>query len=108
MTDFGWDYPPGVTGNEYAIAGPDYEKESDIPCSVCGKPTTEFGYGDQRWLTCVEFDHITNLELFDEGPDPDRAYDEKRDRQMVEEERFSPDECSDWGHPGEELEGEPR
>ena len=28
-------YPPGVTGNEYEIAGPDYEKESDIPCPKC-------------------------------------------------------------------------
>ena len=28
MPDFGWNYPPGVTGNEYAIAGADYEYDA--------------------------------------------------------------------------------
>jgi len=29
MTDFGWYYPPGVTGNEPQISG-------EWPCEVCG------------------------------------------------------------------------
>ncbi len=101
-------YPPGVTGNELEIAGPDYEKESDIPCPYiekgegedrlpCGEPTMEQGYQHDRWLVC-DNDHTTDLESPE--PDPDRAYDEERDRQMVS--------GSTWGHEGEELEGEPR
>lgn len=29
-------YPPGVTGNEYEIAGPDYEKDIEELCPKCG------------------------------------------------------------------------
>jgi maleate cis-trans isomerase len=32
MGMFGWSYPPGVTGNEYEIAGPDYEQEEKRAC----------------------------------------------------------------------------
>ena len=66
-------YPPGVTGSEYAIAGPDYEKESDEPCpwvmwygAECGGPTMEVGYGQDRWLACLEYDHTTELEPLEE------------------------------------------
>ena len=78
-------YPPGVTGNEYAIAGPDYEKESDTPCPECGGQTMEQGYQHERWLVC-ENEHTTDLEPVDKEPDPDRAYDEERDRRMLDEE----------------------
>jgi len=72
MTDFGWDYPPGVTGNEIEIAGPDYEKESDVPCPYepnkstkdslpCGEPTMEEGYHHERWLIC-DNGHRTDLD----------------------------------------------
>ncbi len=27
-------YPPGVTGNEYEIAGPDFEQEVDQECFI--------------------------------------------------------------------------
>ena len=74
-------YPPGVTGNEYEIAGPDYERESDTPCPKCGGPTTELGHHRDRWLVC-DNDHSTYLEPLDE-PDPDRVYDEMRDRKML-------------------------
>lgn len=74
-------YPPGVTGNEYQIAGADYERESDVPCGRCGKSSCmEVGYGRERWLTCGECDWHTDLDPLE--PDPDRAYDEERDRQM--------------------------
>jgi len=29
-------YPPGVTGNEYAIGGPQREWEEEAHCPVCG------------------------------------------------------------------------
>jgi len=47
-------YPPGVTGNEYAIAGPDYEREADGACPKCSLSDTlvEEGYQGQRWLYC--------------------------------------------------------
>ena len=37
MSVFGWDYPAGVTGNEYEIAGPDDEKTItvDVRCEEC-------------------------------------------------------------------------
>ncbi len=35
-TTFGWNYPPGVTGREYAIAGPDYEQEEHRECGAEG------------------------------------------------------------------------
>ena len=75
-------FPPGVTGNEYAIAGPDYEKESDIPCPKCGDETIEQGYHWDRWIYCVECDLVTEIED-DPGDDPDRKYDEERDRKML-------------------------
>ncbi len=82
-------YPTGVTGNEYEIAGPDYEKESDELCptilwygSECQAPTMEEGYCGERWLVCDD-GHRTDLEEEDPGDDPDRKYDEERDRRML-------------------------
>jgi len=75
-------YPPGVTGNEFAIAGPDYEKESDLPCGKCGGPTMELGYRHERWIAC-QCGWTTDAE--EDEPDPDRAYDEARDRMMLDE-----------------------
>ncbi len=82
-------FPPGVTGNEYAIAGSNYEKESDELCpailwygSECQAPTMEEGYEDKRWLVC-DGGHKTDLETLDPRDDPDRKYDEERDRRML-------------------------
>jgi len=36
--DFGWDYPPGVIGNEPQIAGPPYD---DDACALCGEGFTD-------------------------------------------------------------------
>ena len=77
-------YPPGVTGNEFAIAGPDYERESDTPCPECGGATTELGYRGDHWLCCNECGHESDLERGE--PDPDRAYDEARERRLFGEE----------------------
>ena len=53
-TNFGWSYPPGVSGNEYEISGADYEKELDITCEGCGGVDCmyEEGYRGNRWATC--------------------------------------------------------
>lgn len=80
----GYNLPPGVTGNEYAIAGPDYEHESDEPCPECGESTMEEGYQEARWLVC-DLLHVTPLDPPDPGDDPDRKYDEERDRRMMGE-----------------------
>ena len=74
-------FPPGVTGNEYAIAGPDYENESDIPCPKCGGETLEQRYHGDRWIYCNACDFTNDIE--DPGDDPDRKYDEERDRRML-------------------------
>lgn len=76
-------YPSGVTGSEYALAGPDYEHESDIPCGKCQQPTVEQGYRGESWLLCYESGHVTELGYRDNGPDPDAAYAAERDRQML-------------------------
>jgi hypothetical protein len=47
-------YPLGVTGNEYEIAGPDTETEAQIECSTC-EETTEFmvyTFGHEKWADC--------------------------------------------------------
>ena len=72
-------YPPGVTGGEFAIAGPDFEVESETPCPFllqwdedgepieCGESTMEQGYRGERWLTCdADAKHHTELDP-DEG-----------------------------------------
>lgn len=50
-------YPPGVTGNEYEIAGPDYEEElPDERCPQCLRRYTMYaqGYRGTRWVNCSE------------------------------------------------------
>jgi len=83
-------YPDNVSGFEYQIAGPDYERESDEICEhkledgrECGAQCIEAGYSSDRWLTCSN-GHTTELptDLDDDGPDPDAVYDRMR------EERF--------------------
>lgn len=47
-------YPPGVTGSEYAIAGSDYQLEVDGFCPECHLPDIliEEGYRGERWVYC--------------------------------------------------------
>ena len=48
-------YPPGVTGNEYEIAGPDYERDVDEKCPTCGLTSlVERGYRRDAWWVCLE------------------------------------------------------
>ena len=53
-------YPPGVTGNEFEIAGPDYEQEYPTPCPKCGAEMLQQGYGYKHWVDC-ENDHQFDL-----------------------------------------------
>ncbi len=74
--------PDNVTGSEYAIAGADYETDSDTPCPYkvgkgedclpCGEPTMEQGYDGSRWLVC-DNDHTTDLD-----PLPEPKYLQER------------------------------
>ena len=66
---FGWYYPPGITGNEYEIVGPDYEEESESLCPECGADCIEQGYASERWLACMN-GHMTDLEM--DEPDYER------------------------------------
>ena len=68
---FGWDYPPGVTGNEYEISGEDYSKEIEGTCSKCQSKNTlvEQGYKYQRWVVCGRCDYQYDLPDFEENPD---------------------------------------
>ena len=58
MTGFGWDYPPGVSGNEFEIAGPDYEAVELRACDEdgCGfEGEVEVrGYRQERWWDCPQ------------------------------------------------------
>ena len=58
-------YPDGVTGNEYAIAGPDYEQEEDREVECANRDECDFidtltvlvyGFEGKRWTrwTCPE------------------------------------------------------
>ena len=54
-------YPPGVTGNEFEIAGPDYEQDYPDPCPKCSSPMVEQGYRWERWVICVSCDYREDL-----------------------------------------------
>lgn len=47
-------YPPGVTGNEYEIAGADFEQELSRECPTCDEMRSGLleGYRGERWWTC--------------------------------------------------------
>jgi len=49
-------YPPGVSGNEYEIAGADYEHETEAFCGTCGKvvPVMVEGYRGSFWANCED------------------------------------------------------
>ena len=65
-------YPPGVTGNEFEIAGPDYEQEIEGYCPGCGKSDClmEQGYQGQRWRNCSECDYEEDIEVNKYDSDP--------------------------------------
>ncbi len=56
-------YPPGVTGAEYEIAGPDFESTDMVFCEHCDRDQQGVvsGYGGDQWFTCDRCDEVTDL-----------------------------------------------
>ena len=59
-------YPPGVTGFEYEIQGPDYEHETEELCPKCGGAMVEQSYHKSRWVVCCSCYYQRDLE----SPEP--------------------------------------
>ncbi len=56
-------YPPGVTGNELEIAGPDFDCTGVEFCRHCDSEQEGVvaGYRGDQWFTCARCDEITDL-----------------------------------------------
>jgi ribosomal protein S27AE len=54
-------YPPGVSGNEYEIAGPDYQRDHPEPCPKCGGHMLAEGYKRDHWIICVDCNSTFDL-----------------------------------------------
>ncbi len=68
-------YPPGVTGNEYEIAGPDFEEEDkNSHCPLCCGDLMIAGYRDRKWLSCVACDFTEDIDDTCGGCDRPGAY----------------------------------
>ena len=60
-------YPPGVSGNEYEIAGPEYMQEVDEPCPKCGVLSLmELGYRSSHWIDCMNCDYESDIESIED------------------------------------------
>lgn len=69
--NFGWSYPPGITGNEYEIAGPDYGQEIEEMCPICGNKLVQQGYRYHHWVVCSNCDYQQDIEIAEKyGDDP--------------------------------------
>lgn len=89
-------YPPGVTGREYEIAGPDFEQERDIACPNGHSPSMVYGYEWETWAHCFDKDCTYFIEgkvsydpLIDRGED---SYAESA------EEEYEATMMSEWQH----------
>ena len=60
-------YPPGVTGSEYRIAGPDYVRDYSEACPDCGAGMIEQGYRNEDWVTCVACPYRKDLPCLEEA-----------------------------------------
>jgi len=82
-------YPDGVTGNEYEIAGPDSEWEEELYCAKCEKTTTFSceSFRKQRSGICSECDYDIDLGHVDDDIDWDWIADQKEDFEHWERER---------------------
>ena len=74
-------YPPGVTGNEYQIAGPDSEWEETHYCEKCEKDTvfSRESFQKQRSGICSECGSDIDLGHADDYIDWDSVREEKED-----------------------------
>jgi len=78
-------YPPGVTGNEYAISGAEHEWEEERECPHCGVEQTLFHeahheFGVVAFCPDPDCEGRFGIDVADDyRPDPDEAYDRARD-----------------------------
>ena len=82
-------YPDGVTGNEYAIAGPDDEWESSHYCDECEK-TTDFScesFRGQRSGICGECGFDLDLGHRDDDIDWDAVAEQREDLEYFRREQ---------------------
>lgn len=65
-------YPPGVTGTELQIAGPDYEEERELECPNCGVEAKQMvqGYRGAEWYQCESCKTVNDI-VEDMEPEPD-------------------------------------
>ena len=89
MANMGWNYPPGVTGREYEIAGPDDEWESEHYCEKCEKDTMFSceSFQKQRSGICSECDSDIDLGHTDDDIDWDAINDQREDHKHFLNER---------------------
>ena len=82
-------YPPGVTGNEYEIAGPDSEWESEEYCAKCEKTTTFSceAFRGQRSGICTECEFDIDLGHVDDDIDWDSVAEQKEDLEYFRNEQ---------------------
>lgn len=61
-------YPPGVTGNEFAIAGPDHEYEKADWCPQCDttRSGADIGYHGGWWWQCDHCDWWKPIPSYDD------------------------------------------
>lgn len=83
--EFGWDYPPGVTGFEPQIAGPNDEHETEAYCPTCRsmRPGLLQSYGVRTlWFTC---DVCNEGREFDDWAEEaeERRFDELREEGLI-------------------------
>ncbi|MGH7918837.1 MAG: hypothetical protein ACREQM_02700 [Candidatus Dormibacteraceae bacterium] len=81
---FGWNYPPGVTGTEYAICGPDWEREEKRWCATCERDRAGMlqGYRRDTWFVCDSCGEQTEID--DAFGDEDDEYDRAMDSRLLE------------------------
>ena len=65
-------YPPGVSGNEYEIAGPSTEDTGDRLCPACDGSTLVQSFGVASWYVCEWCD-------WQSDPEENRDYDDRDD-----------------------------
>lgn len=80
-------YPPGVTGNELRIAGPDWDGDIERECPRCEQWVLVYASSFRGVLSwecplCGNYED----EEEEEGPDPDAAYEAWREREFDRQE----------------------
>jgi len=66
-------YPPGVSGNEFEIAGPDFEDDATRYCSTCecDREGMLQGYRSECWFICEVCGKQTDAEYDEDDYDED-------------------------------------